>query len=42
MNGGLTKQQPIQHVEHEQPVDDYWKKEVYIDDEGAVTIEVSF
>jgi len=38
----LTKQQKIRYVEDGQPIDDYWKKEVYIDDEGVVTIEVRF
>jgi hypothetical protein len=38
----LTKQQTIKYVEDEQPIDDYWKKEVYIDNEGVVTIEVRF
>jgi len=38
----LTQQQKIRYVEDGQPIDDYWKKEVYIDDEGVVTIEVRF
>ena len=51
VNGDLTyktksyespKQQTVKFVEDEQPIDDYWKKEVFIDDEGVVTIEVRF
>lgn len=38
----LTKKQTIKYVEDEQPIDDYWKKEVHIDDEGVVTIEVRY
>ena len=39
----IPRQQTVKFVENEQPpVDDYWKKEVYIDDEGLVTIEVRF
>jgi hypothetical protein len=37
-----TKRQTIKLVEDEQPVDDYWKKEMTIDDEGAVHINVRF
>jgi len=37
-----TKQKKIKFVDDEQPIDDYWKKEVHIDDEGVVTIEVRF
>ncbi|CAF1021500.1 unnamed protein product [Rotaria sp. Silwood1] len=48
LNGNLTnkiqpyepiKQYPISYVENQQPIDDYWKKEVLIDNEGVVTIE---
>jgi hypothetical protein len=35
-------QQTIKYVEDEPPIDDYWKKEVLINDEGVVTIEVRF
>jgi hypothetical protein len=38
----LTSQEKIKYIEDEQPIDDYWKKEVRIDDEGVVTIEVRF
>jgi hypothetical protein len=37
-----TKQQKIKSVEDEEPIDDYWKKEVHINEEGVVTIEVRF
>ena len=35
-------QQTIKHVEDEPPIDDYWKREVLINDEGVVTIEIRF
>lgn len=34
------KHQIVKVIEDEQPVDDYWKKEILIDNEGAVAIEV--
>jgi hypothetical protein len=37
-----AKQKKIKHVEGEKPIDDYWKKEVHINDDGVVTIEVKF
>jgi hypothetical protein len=37
-----TKKQKIKYVEDEQPIDDYWKKEVHVGDDGVVTIEVRF
>jgi hypothetical protein len=37
-----TKQHTVKFVEDEQPIDDYWKKEMTIDDEGAVHINVRF
>jgi hypothetical protein len=54
VNGDLTKktkfaelppqqyQQPIKYIEDEEPIDDYWKKQVLINDEGVVSIEVRF
>lgn len=42
VNGDLTKKQKIKYVEEEPPIDDYWKKEVHINDEGVVTIEVRY
>ena len=40
----VIKHQPkLQYIDEEEPpIDDFWKKEVHIDDEGAVTIEVKF
>lgn len=34
------KQQRVQYADEEEPVDDYWKKELRIDDDGVVTVEV--
>lgn len=51
-NGGITdrsktastlasKQQKVKYAdEEEEPIDDYWKNELRIDDDGAVTVEV--
>lgn len=35
-----TKQQRLQYADEEPVIDDYWKKELQIDDEGVVTVEV--
>ena len=37
-----TKKQKVKYVEDDEPVDDYWKKEVHVGDDGLVTIEVRF
>jgi hypothetical protein len=42
--GSIKKQQHqiVKVVEDKQPIDEYWKKEVLIDDDGVVAIEVRF
>jgi hypothetical protein len=36
----LQKHQIVQIVEDEPPIDEYWKKEILVDDQGVVAIEV--
>lgn len=40
MSAAAMKQQSLAFIEEEPPIDDYWKKEVHIDEEGGVSIEV--
>lgn len=37
-----SQQYPVSYVEDQKAYDDYWKKQMLIDNEGVVTIEVSF
>ena len=39
-SAAAMRQQNLQFIQEEPPIDDYWKKEVHIDEEGGVSIEV--